>query len=439
RVGKPKPSKTKNCGFAKTVKKRGKNSKPERHDPVASKPELPACPQCGSTSLYKDGLRYLANGSSVQRWLCKTCGYRFSQKRPLQKDLSGSINTASDIPSNCQGSCEASCGAPSANKAVPTLATVENPIKSGPAGATETPKRHYLTLDKDAASRILEYAWALKKQGYAGTTIEGRVKILKRLVRLGANLCDPESIKEAIAKNNCSEARKELMVEAYSSFLQFFGGKWDPPRYRRVEKLPFIPTEREIDDFIAGCSHTKRLAAYLQLLKETGIRSGEASKLRWTDIDFENGILRVTPEKGSNPRILKISSRLIAMLNTLPKDVVTIFPNVTVMRKSFVRQRGRLAKKLQNPRLIQITFHTFRHWKATMEYAKTKDILHVMKVLGHKNIKNTLIYTQLVDFKSDDFICKATTTSEEAKRFIEAGFEYVCTATDGVMLFRKRK
>jgi len=38
---------------------------------------------------------------------------------------------------------------------------------------------------------------------------------------------------------------------------------------------------------------------------------------------------------------------------------------------------------------MQIHFHTFRHWKATMEYHKTKAILHVMKVLGHKNINNT--------------------------------------------------
>ncbi|MGB9778909.1 MAG: IS1/IS1595 family N-terminal zinc-binding domain-containing protein, partial [Candidatus Bathyarchaeales archaeon] len=37
-----------------------------------------ACPSCGSNRLYKDGLRYLSDGSSVQRWLCRNCGYRFS-------------------------------------------------------------------------------------------------------------------------------------------------------------------------------------------------------------------------------------------------------------------------------------------------------------------------------------------------------------------------
>jgi len=106
---------------------------------------------------------------------------------------------------------------------------------------------------------------------------------------------------------------------------------------------------------------------------------------------------------------------------------------------SDIKQRRKIANKLKNPRILRITFHTFRHWKAPMEYARTKDILHVMRLLGHKNIKNTLIYTQLINFKDDEFVCKAATTSQEAKQFIEAGFEYVCTATDGIMLFRKRK
>lgn len=37
------------------------------------------CPECGSERLYKDGLRYLPCGGSVQRYLCRTCGHRFSK------------------------------------------------------------------------------------------------------------------------------------------------------------------------------------------------------------------------------------------------------------------------------------------------------------------------------------------------------------------------
>ncbi|UCH69631.1 MAG: tyrosine-type recombinase/integrase, partial [Candidatus Bathyarchaeota archaeon] len=78
----------------------------------------------------------------------------------------------------------------------------------------------------------------------------------------------------------------------------------ESPRYRRVEKLPWVPTESEVDQLIAGCSH--RIATFLQLLKETGMRPGEAWFLKWIDLDFTNNSVRITPEKSSNPRILKL-------------------------------------------------------------------------------------------------------------------------------------
>jgi integrase len=104
----------------------------------------------------------------------------------------------------------------------------------------------------------------------------------------------------------------------------------------------------------------------------------------------------------------------------------------------FQKQRRKIAIKLQNPRILNISFHTFRHWKATMEYHKTKDILHVMKVLGHKNINNTLVYTQLVDFGDDEYTVRAAHGIEGDKQLIEAGFEYA-TERDGYKIYRKRK
>lgn len=75
-----------------------------------------------------------------------------------------------------------------------------------------------------------------------------------------------------------------------------------------------------------------------------------------------------------------------------------------------------------------------------MEYHKTKDILHVMKMLGHKNINNTLRYTQLIKTTEDDFTSKVAKTMEEACALIELGYEYVTEFRDqGVKIFRKRK
>jgi integrase len=109
------------------------------------------------------------------------------------------------------------------------------------------------------------------------------------------------------------------------------------------------------------------------------------------------------------------------------------------MRTNFGIQRRRVAEKLRNPRLLRISFHTFRHWKATMEYHKTKDILHVMKLLGHKSINSTLLYTQLISFEGDEFNVKVAKTKKEITKLLEAGFEWVGQDSDSLTYFRKRK
>ncbi|MEM2614185.1 MAG: hypothetical protein QXO15_08180 [Nitrososphaerota archaeon] len=41
--------------------------------------QLPKCPKCNSEYIWRDGLRYLSDGRAVQRWLCRSCGFRFSK------------------------------------------------------------------------------------------------------------------------------------------------------------------------------------------------------------------------------------------------------------------------------------------------------------------------------------------------------------------------
>ena len=397
---------------------------------------LGKCPQCSSTSLYKDGLRYISDGTSIQRWLCRNCGYRFTdpqrKAKTVWKNPPSGLNLPFGLLYSCQGNNDPKGRVPSAPEAVQTLAEVKKDAKNGQAGAT--------MQTTAAKGKIIEYSFWLLKRGYAESTIKGRTKILKILTKREADLFDPESVKEAIAKQKWSEGRKANAVDAYTSFLQMHGMTWDPPKYKRIRKLPFIPTETEIDQLIAGCG--KRTSTLLQLLKETGMRIGEAWKLEWTDIDSENGTVRVTPEKGSNPRIFKTSTKLMNMLNSLPKNPKSTkvfgWRWLKSQERLFVKERRKIAEKLQNQRILKITFHTFRHWKATMEYHKTKDILHVMQILGHKNINNTLMYTQLVNFKENEYVSKVAKTVKEACQLIEAGFEYVCEV-NGAKIFRKRK
>ena len=61
-----------------------------------------------------------------------------------------------------------------------------------------------------------------------------------------------------------------------------------------------------------------------------------------------------------------------------------------------------------------------------------------MKTLGHKNIKNTLLYTQLIDSEEDDYVCKIAQTTKEISQLIEDGFDYVCDLQN-LKFFKKRK
>jgi integrase len=132
------------------------------------------------------------------------------------------------------------------------------------------------------------------------------------------------------------------------------------------------------------------------------------------------------------------------MLNSLPRNSVRVFGDrpINSLKTTFLKVRKRLAYKLQNPRLLQISFHTLRHWKATMLYHKTKDILYVKRFLGHKEVRNTEIYITIEETMfqqlSDEFTVRVASAPDEIKSLLEAGFDYVCEK-DGLLYFRKRK
>jgi len=361
----------------------------------------------------------LRTGEKVQTYICRECGYRFSEKKlgvSLKENQQRAINSHVSIIRHNQ-----ICALEAKNLEPQTEPkTVAGEI-----------------TQQDSKGKIVTFEFWLLKQGYSKSTITSRRKLLSRLLRLGANFNDEESVKAIIARATWSISRKINAVDAYDSLLKMEGKTWTPPIYKRVRKLPFIPNEGELDQLIAGSS--RRMATFLQMLKETGMRSGEACMLKWSDIDLVNNCIRVIPEKNSNPRNLSISNKLVSMLNAMPQNTQRAFTyNTDAWIRNYSRQRKKITFKLKNPRLLQIHFHTFRHWKATTEYHKTKDILHVKEMLGHKSINNTLLYTQLVVFKDDDFTARVAHSEIESCQLIEAGFEFVCDF-NGNKLFRKRK
>lgn len=464
-----------------------KNGKLDLPSPLA---QPPRCPECTSQKVWRDGLRYTKNGD-VQRYLCRSCGYRFSQSQielnvtsqirersKSQSDLAHNIVSKSyfsfkeslnDFPFlrsedvgthkrtvveqdlNSLRDCTSTRQVCVSEREAKNLSQQQNTREKQAAGATTKPTeadiKGYLT--KFAAKQLL--------MGLEEKTVKGRFNVLRLLIKRGANLFNPESVFKAIDHaKRFNHKTKELLDEewadgsknnasqAYRVFCEIFNiqipphinfDKWT----QQPQKLPWIPLEREVDELIAGSS--RKVATFLQLLKETGARSGEAWRLKWIDIDMEHGIVTYNlPEKGSNPRQFKVSQKSIAMLNMLPKTSQKIWGDVQLnqFRKNSYFQRKRIAHKLQNPRIERITFHTLRHFYGTMEYHRTKDILHVKERLGHRSITSTLIYTHLVNFEADEYHTATAKSLKEDEELLQAGFEYV-TERDGIKIYRKRK
>lgn len=378
------------------------------------------CPQCGSDKLNRNGFLVSADGFRLQRWFCRHCGLRFSEKPNQYKERR-------TIPNG---------------RVCAILQDVKNMTP-------ETDEKTVLEGSPkfDLKGKLVQFAWHMEKQGKAAATIKTNTGCLRALMTRGANLLNPESVKETIAREKAwSPNRKRNVINAYHVFIKTIGLVWEKPKCTVTRGIPFIPTEAEIDALIAGCS--TRLSTFLQVLKETAMRSGEAIQLEWKDLDTERRILTCNkPEKGSLPRQWnKFSQKLWDMVNSLPKQDVRVFGpgSLNSLKANFTRSRTRLSVKLQNPRLLQIHFHTLRHWRATLEYHNTRDLLQVRDFLGHRFASNTEIYVQLdkTIFQNQDqgYITQIAHSVQEAARLVEVGFEYVTGEyQDGGKLFRKRR
>ena len=245
----------------------------------------------------------------------------------------------------------------------------------------------------------------------------------------GANLNSPDSVKDVIGlQKNWSNGRKRNAVKAYDLYTKMHSLTWEKPKYKTVDKPPFIPIEQEINSLISECS--KQMETFLQVLKETGARRGEAFNLTWDDVDFVSKVIRITPEKGSNARTFFMSTTLVTMLSNLPKTSkrIWIYKNMFYLDKGFRRMRKKTAQKLGNPRIERIQFHTLCYWRATIAYEYSKgDLIYVQEILGHKNIENTRRYTRHCKTNHGDerFIVKVARNVKEATELLENGYNYV--------------
>ncbi|PKB18536.1 site-specific integrase [Flavobacterium sp. 5] len=130
----------------------------------------------------------------------------------------------------------------------------------------------------------------------------------------------------------------------------------------------------------------------------TGIRYSDIAKLTWEEVQYsksEGYYIRFKQQKTDRPVTLPISQEAFEFLGEKEAQSKRVFYDL---------------KKWDVDRLLpiwikdasiekHITFHCFRHTYATLQMAAGTDIFTVSKMLGHKNIKTTQIYTKIIDEK----------------------------------------
>jgi len=282
----------------------------------------------------------------------------------------------------------------------------------------------------------------MKNIGKAESSIKFVDKALTYISK-NADLNEPETVKQFIAKLQTKNGYKRNLCIAYNKYCKYYKIEWEMPLYKTEARAIKIPTTENIERLIA--SSGRILSIKLTTSKETGLRPIELCNLKVRDADLEQRLIYPTTAKNGLARILKISNNLRATLqnyinrNKLNLDDKLFKGTADDYGKHYRKMRNSLAKKLNNPSLKTIRLYDFRHYFATKLYAKTRDILYVKQQMGHKKIETTLIYIHLVHFDEDEeYTCRTANTVTQATQLIENGFEYI-TEIDGIKLFRKRK
>ena len=176
------------------------------------------------------------------------------------------------------------------------------------------------------------------------------------------------------------------------------------------KKLPEVLEIEEIDALIAAIDLSKneghRNRAMLETLYSCGLRVSELVNLRFSDLFFEEGFIRVIG-KGNKERLVPVSPSVekeIGIYNDFIRRHQHIQPgNENVV---FLNRRGAkltrvmiftIIKNLANEIGLQknISPHTFRHSFATHLLEGGANLRAIQEMLGHESITTTEIYTHL--------------------------------------------
>jgi integron integrase len=212
-------------------------------------------------------------------------------------------------------------------------------------------------------------------------------------------------------------------------------------RAKRPERLPVVFTRSEVKQILAHLDGINHLV--VSLLYGSGLRLTECLRLRVKDVDFEYQQITVRDGKGSKDRVTMLPTSVIEPLKlqlqktktlhqqdlalgygsvvlpyalerkypkanrewgwqfVFPAWKRSIDPRTKLVRRHHLYEQAVQRAVKQAIRQAGITkhggCHTFRHSFATHLLENGYDIRTVQELLGHKDVKTTMIYTHVLN------------------------------------------
>jgi len=178
----------------------------------------------------------------------------------------------------------------------------------------------------------------------------------------------------------------------------------------QAERIKEAETERQfltLDELNSlartecGLPILKQAALFAAL---TGMRFSDIQKLVWSEVQQSKEIkegkendyyfIRFTQQKTKGVELLPISEQAYNLLGKRGAPTENVFEGLEY--SSFINfhlKRWVLKAGITK----NITFHCFRHTYATLQLSAGTDIFTVSKMLGHRDLKTTLIYAKIID------------------------------------------
>ena len=179
---------------------------------------------------------------------------------------------------------------------------------------------------------------------------------------------------------------------------------------KKAKKLPKYLSISEVNKLLNISLNSEfdyRNKAMLELMYATGLRVSELVSIEYSNIDFENSIIRING-KGKKERIIPLGEVASYYLKVYLSDHRSKLLKRNTYNQVFLNNHGKPITRqgfnyiLENIRELtgiekEITPHVLRHSFATHLLEGGADIRSIQEMLGHENISTTNIYTEVVN------------------------------------------